>query len=173
MAAFTADEINKNWQLFDLFQNGGVVLFKRKDFLHEINRQFRKADYRVCDVKCSEYPDQGAMLIGILDALNIPRYPHVNLDGFNDFLYQINFNNCTGIVLILTNFHSFYNSNWKVAFQILDILAQNHRSHLLKGNRLLTIVQSDDPELDQKIGLVGGYLPIWNTFEWLKKDRGL
>ena len=174
MASFTTNEINQNWQLFDLFQNGGIVLFKRRDLLREARIQLEEAKYRVCEVDCSQYQVKELLLSKIIHTLEIPTYPEVNLDGFNDFLYELNFKNCTGVVLILMNFHSFYKkSNHKVAFHILDILAHNHHSHLLRGNRLLTIAQSDDPRLDQKIGSVGGYLPIWNSSEWMKKTRGL
>jgi hypothetical protein len=51
--------------------------------------------------------------------------------------------------------------------------AHNQRRHMLSGNRLLTLIQSDDPELDVKIGRVGGFTSIWNRHEWLNKDRGL
>jgi hypothetical protein len=44
---------------------------------------------------------------------------------------------------------------------------------MLVGNRLTTIVQSDDATLDRSIGNIGGFTPQWNTTEWMNRDRGL
>lgn len=73
----------------------------------------------------------------------------------------------------LARFHQFRKAWSESAFHILDILADNHRSHLLLRHRLLTLVKSDDPRLDEQICPIGGNPPRWNSGECFDKDRGL
>jgi len=47
---------------------------------------------------------------------------------------------------------------------VLDIIVSGSRFHLLNGNRLLALVQTDDPEL--RFGAIGGSSPQWNRREW-------
>jgi hypothetical protein len=174
MAAFTQDDLQQNWLIWDLFQNGGVVLFKKPEPLQDAIAQLRTAGYRVHEVDCSQYQDEGAFLGMIVDGLGIPKYPGgTGRDGFNDFVWQLEFENCTGVVLCLNRFEVVCQRARDLAIDILDILADNQRHHMLFGNRLLTLVQSQDAELDQRIGRIGGFLPIWNRREWLLRDRGL
>src|SRR5262249_47011638 len=95
------------------------------------------------------------------------------LNGFNDFVFQLEFEDCTGVVLTLVRFDLIHRRSANWAHDILDILADNQRYHMLFGNRLLILLQSNNPELDVKIGRVGGFTPVWNPHEWLNRDRGL
>jgi hypothetical protein len=173
LAAFTDDEIDQNWPIWDLFQNGGVVLFHSRDLLDEATGQLKSSGFRVHVVDCQMHMEEEPILKAIVDSLRIPRYANMTLDGFNDFVSQIAFDDYTGVIVILVGFHHLQAACPERASHILDILADKHRSHLLMGNRLLTIVQSDDPRMDEKIGVIGGYKPMWNSSEWLNKDRGL
>ena len=173
LAAFTEDEIRNHWPIWDLFQNGGVVLFRQREILDAACKRLSDCGYQLHCVDCPTTSNKPDLLNSIVDSLAIPRYPSTNLDGFNDFISQIEFGDLTGVVISLTGFHDFRSSFPDDAFHILDILADNHRYQMLKGNRLLTLVQSDDPQIEEKIGKVGGYKPIWNSSEWLNKDRGL
>jgi hypothetical protein len=117
--------------------------------------------------------DEQSLLFAIVDSLKISRYPNIGLDGFNDFISQIEFDCVTGVIVVLTAFHQFRQTFPNSAYHILDIMADNHRSHMLLGNRLLTLVQSDDPRIDEQLGTIGGYKPIWNQAEWLNGNRDL
>jgi hypothetical protein len=174
MAAFTEDDLQRNWPIWDLFQNGAVVLFKKPEPLQESIALLTAAGYRVYEVDCSQYEEECAFLGMIVDVLGIPKSPGgTGRDGFNDFVWQLEFENCTGVVLCLNRFDVVYQRARDLAIDILDILADNQRHHMLFGNRLLTLVQSRDAELDQKIGRIGGFLPMWNRHEWFLRDRGL
>ncbi len=173
MAAFSDDEIAENPGVWDLFQNGGVVLFKEREILKLAAGQLASCGYVVHLVDCQDHHDEESILKAIVNALGIARYPNMCLDGFNDFISQIEFSDWTGVIVVLLGFHRFRQACPESAFFILDIMADNHRSHLLLGNRLLTLVQSDDPRLDERIGKVGGYQPIWNSSEWFLESRGL
>jgi hypothetical protein len=60
-------------------------------------------------------------------------------------------------------------SNENVAEIVLDILAGSSRFLLLNGGRLVTLVQTNDPNL--RIGKLGGATPQWNRREWLDAKR--
>lgn len=176
MAPFTQSEINSNWPLYDLFQNGGVVLFKRRDYLSDTIFQLKEVNYQIKTINSLEHSSIEAILESIVKAL-VPIGPNTrinpNLDSFDDFLFDIEFKGKKGVILVLDHFPTFYKMHRKQAITTINILAQHHRAHLLKGNRFLTIIQSDNPRIDEKIGLVGGYIPIWNRNEWFAKSRGL
>lgn len=173
MPSFTDQEIEDQWPIWQLFQNGGVVLFYNPPLLDSAAASLTESGYQVHSVTCQPDADEQTVLFAIVDSLGIPRYRNIGLDGFNDFVSEISFNNCTGVVVILKAFDCFWRKFPESAFQILDILADHHRLNLLLGNRLLTLVQSDDPRIDKKLGKVGGYSPSWNPAEWMNEKRGL
>jgi hypothetical protein len=86
---------------------------------------------------------------------------------------QIDFGADTGVAVCLNKYDVFHSQFPATARSILDILADAHRHEMLVGNRLTTIVQSDDATLDRSIGNIGGFTPQWNTTEWMNRDRGL
>ncbi len=173
LAAFTEKETEDQWQIWQLFQNGGVVLFHQQAVLDAATDELTQNGYRVYRIECQYHKDEDAVLCAIVDSLGIQRYQNIGLDGFNDFISQIDFDGCTGVVVVLAAFQHFRQAFPERSFAILDIMADNHRSHLLFGNRLLTLVQSDDPRIDEQISAIGGYKPSWNPAEWMNKNRGL
>jgi hypothetical protein len=48
-----------------------------------------------------------------------------------------------------------------VARQVADIIAQVSHEHLLRGNRLIALLHSQDRALD--LGRLGGHDPWWQT----------
>ncbi len=171
MTAFTEDEIRDTWPIFEFFQNGGVVLFKQYGILETAIAKLQSHGYKVCVTNCRACDDEKSVMKAIVDSLDIPRYPNIGLDGFDDFMRQIDFDGCIGVVVVLRDFDQFRTSFPECAFLILDILADHHRSHMLTGDRLTTLVQSDDPHIEGSIGRVGGYEPRWNSKEWHTGDR--
>lgn len=173
LASFTKREIEEQSPIWNLFQNGGVILFRKPAILNEATNNLTRNGYRVHAIDCSHCADEPSALFAIVDSLKIPRYQRIGLDGFNDLIRQIEFDGCTGVVVVLIAFNRFWQAFPKYACHILDIMANHHRSQLLVGNRLLTLAQSEDPSIDEQIGIIGGYKPIWNSAEWLRKNRDL
>ena len=54
---------------------------------------------------------------------------------------------------------------------MLDILAGQARTAILIGNRVICLVQSNDPQLT--FDPVGAMPVMWNDAEWLNANRGL
>ena len=172
MAAFGDDEIDSCIPIWNLFQNGAVTLFRSRNLWNQTLTQLQDHLYRTIVVDCSN-SDETTLMFSIVDALQIPRFPSINLDGFNDFMSQIDFGNHTGVVICLDRYDDFHSRHPNPAQAILDILADNHRHEILVGNRLATIVQSDDATIERSIGKIGGFTPQWNTNEWMNRDRDL
>jgi hypothetical protein len=173
LASFTEQEIVDQWPVFQLFQNGGVVLFYRQEILDDATDTLTLNGYQVHKIDCQQHSDKQALLFAIVDSLKITRYQGINLNGFNDFLAEIDFAGCTGVVVVLKAFHEFRQAFPECARHILDIMAVNQRWHMLFGNRLLTLVQSDEPRIHEQIGQIGGCHPEWNWAERRNKSRGL
>jgi len=170
LAPFTPAEIEAENSAWDLFQNGAIVLFRRPEILSERLSQLASAGYRTGVVECPDL-EEIELLSAMAHAVGAPRYPLMSLSAFSDSLSQIDFGSTAGVVLALHGFHTVEQRFPETAHHILNILADNQRQHLLLGDRFLTLLQSNDPHLDQKIGLVGGFTPIWNHREWLNADR--
>jgi hypothetical protein len=172
LAAFGDDEIDACIPIWNLFQNGAVTLFRGRDLWDQTLALLQAHSYRIIVADCFE-SDEPTLLFSIVDALQIPRFPDINLDGFNDFMSQIDFGDDTGVVICLDRYDDFHDRFPKTAQSILDILADAHRHEILVGNRLATIVQSSNATIDRSIGKIGGFTPQWNTNEWMNRDRGL
>lgn len=54
---------------------------------------------------------------------------------------------------------------------LLDIFAYQARCAILIGNRIIYLVQSNDPQLSFEP--VGAMPVMWNDAEWLNSKRGL
>ena len=172
MPAFDDDEIDACIPIWNLFQNGAVTLFLSRDLWDQTLTLLRTHSYRTIVVDCFE-SDESTLLFAIVDALQIPRIRNINLDGFNDFMSQIDFGDDSGVVICLDRYDDFLDRFPKTAQSVLDILADAHRHEILVGNRMATVVQSNNATIDRSIGKIGGFTPQWNTNEWMNRDRGL
>ena len=70
-----------------------------------------------------------------------------------------------GRVLVFSRYDLFAARLPDVAWSVLDIMEIMARRQLLFGRRLITLVQSDDPEISFE--LVGGRPVMWNIREFL------
>ncbi len=79
--------------------------------------------------------------------------------------------NATGLVIVLRAFDSFATLDRRTAYTLLDIFADQARCAILIGNRIICLVQSNDPQLS--FGPVGKMPVMWNDAEWLNSRRCL
>lgn len=68
-------------------------------------------------------------------------------------------------------FGQFFDALPKRAHALVDIVSGAARLGALLGNRVLCLIQSDDPRMD--VGAIGGLEPQGNPSEWRNADRGL
>ena len=152
-----------------ILQNGPVALFYKPTVLDDAIAWLKRRGYAVATADCGTDPSKRGVLDTITAALSFPA--GANLDGFNDYCWQLEVPDDGGFALVLLHYDRVAAADQKLAETVLDILAGSARNKLLFGRRFICLVQSDNPRLT--FGPVGGRPPTWNPGEWFNKDRGL
>lgn len=152
-----------------LLKNGPVALFHKPEVLDDAVAWLRRHAYSVAVVNCGLDPSERGVLDAITTALGFPEGP--NLDGFNDYCWQVEVPDNGGLALVLLRYHRVAAADRRLAKDVLDILAGSAWDKLLFGRRLICLVQSDDPRLT--FAPIGGRVPMWNPREWFDRDRGV
>jgi hypothetical protein len=162
---------------FRLAHNTFITMFWRSSVLEETIDWLRSHAYDVVECDAGSWGSAAGMYDDIAVALNFPDYFGRNLDALNDCLRDVAAGDygwrpeATGLVSVLRAFDSFAAADRKTAQVMLDILAGQARSAILIGNRIICLVQSNDPRLSFEP--VGAMPVIWNDAEWLNSKRGL
>lgn len=175
MAAFDPfDDLSQDLA-FQLMVHSSVTLFWRRALLDETTDWLEKSGYHVVRLDAAGWTGEEDLHRDIAAALSFPDYYGRNLDALNDCLRDVAVQDygwpagVTGLVLTFTGYDSFVARSPQVAQVVLDIIAGQARSALLFGQRLLTLVQTDDPRL--VFGPVGAAPVVWNDVEWLEESR--
>lgn len=117
------------------------------------------------------------MYDAIAVALDFPSYFGRNFDALNDCLSDVASGSygtpedATGLVLVLTGYDSFASKEPMMAHSVADIFASQSRQAMLYGQRMLCLLQSDDPRFT--LPPVGAQTVAWNEAEWLDSKRGI
>ena len=127
--------------------------------------------YRLYRFDCDRWSSDQRALVEMGIALEFPDYYGRNLDAFNDCLGDLEIPVDGGAGIVLLRYDHFAMQSPVAAQAVLDIIADNARSFMLFGRRLVTLVQSDNPRLS--FDAVGATPVMWNSSEWLNKNRGL
>ena len=103
MAPFTKGDIdNRDWFLL---QDGSITKYYHEHLLRETVTWLRDHGYTITEHDCAQLKTTPALLKAIGDGLGFPDYfQGNNLDGFDDFLYDLNIPNKGGIVLVLRRY---------------------------------------------------------------------
>lgn len=107
----------------------------------------------------------------VAEKLSFPTYYGRNLDAFNDCLSDLEMDDVRGTLLVFHRFDCFVERERSTAESILDILASQSRYHSLLGQRLIVLVQSNDPTI--RFARIGCCSVEWNPAEWRDSSRGL
>lgn len=156
-----------------LLQNGAVHLFWQTEVLEKWTSDLVQLGYAVHHANCSDKPtlqiDMSAILLW-QDQFGYPSW-NGNLDAFNDGMRYFPFGPYCRAALILRRFDLLFRTDPRTAEAILDIIEYQARNHLLEGNRLLALVQTDDPTLS--LPALGGRAAVWNPQEMSFTARGI
>ena len=171
MAVFNKSDFRHDWQIWQLLRYGPITLFHQLQILEETVRYLREQGYVVHEFDCVDYEDEQLILNDIASRLGgLQDYDiKPNLDGFNDYLRDIEVSAESGLVIVLKNFDTFFGKFTYCAQSILDIIAHHYHQNLLFGLRFMALVQTDDPLI--QIKPVGAFKVCWNDKEWLVKNR--
>jgi hypothetical protein len=168
-----------DWQRLDwqILRDGGVHLYWRREYLIEDTKWLANHDYDVLELACETWASQDEMFSDFARVLRLPDYFGRNFDALDECIADLPLTENLGAVIVLTRFDAYAAGAGSApmprlkneAEVVLDIIASASRFHLLNGNRLLALVQTDDPEL--RCGAIGGHSPQWNRREWLDANR--
>lgn len=162
---------------YRLVHNTFVTLFWQRSLLDDTARWLADHEYDVVLLDAGPWAAAQDMFGAVATALDFPPYFGRNLDALNDCMREVAAGDygwragATGLVLVLTNFERFAAADRPTAQILLDIFADQARAAMLIGNRLICLVQSNDPRIIFEP--VGAMPVLWNDAEWLDAKRGL
>jgi RNAse (barnase) inhibitor barstar len=178
VATWDADAEKTHPVDFRLVHNTFVTMFWRSSLLNETIGWLESHAYRVVEFDAGSWSSDADMYDDVALALNFPDYFGRNLDALNDCMrdvasgdYGWDADSSTGLVIVLRAFNDFAEVNRRTAQVMLDIFADQARSAILIGHRIICLVQSNDPRL--AFEPVGAMPVMWNDTEWLDSKRGL
>jgi hypothetical protein len=157
--------------------NTFVTMFWRSSLLDETVDWLRSDGYDVVEFDAGSWASAGDMFADVAERLHFPDYFRRSLDALNDCMRAVS--SCeygwradaTGLVIVLRAFDAFATVDRRTAQIMLDIVADQARCAILIGNRMICLVQSNDPQLSFEP--VGAMPVMWNDAEWLNSKRGL
>ncbi|MBI1785573.1 barstar family protein [Candidatus Sumerlaeota bacterium] len=167
MAAFDPEDLDRtDWKLF---QNGWITMYWKLGILDEDCSWLAQNGYQIYRLDCAKWNSKSRALKELGAGLRFPDYYGQNLDALNDCLSDLEIPNNGGCAIVLLHYDKFAKVNRAVAQAILDILADRGRGFMLFGQRLATLIQSDDPNIS--FDCVGATPVVWNCREWYNRQR--
>jgi hypothetical protein len=154
-----------------------VTMFWKRSILDDTVRWLAEHGYDVVALDAASWNSADHMFQDVAEALDFPDYFGQNLAALNDCMRDVASGDygwrrdATGFVLVLTGFEAFAALDRRTAQGMLDIFAERARDASLIGNRLICLIQSNDPQLSFEP--VGAVPVMWNDAEWLERRRGL
>jgi RNAse (barnase) inhibitor barstar len=167
MAVFENDP--NEWQRLDwqILQNGWTSLYWQQNILDRDIGWFKNENYRIVDFDCAKWTNSERIHDDLKKRLDFPDYYGRNFNALNECLSDLEINE-PGLVVVFRHFQII---DKNIGHGLLDIFADNSRLHILFGERLLTLVQIDNP--NYQIENIGGLAISWNSAEWLNASRRL
>ena len=157
-----------------LLQNGAVNLFWDARVLADAKKMLAGLNYDISTISgaggLSDVYIPFSTLLRWEEQFGYAQW-NGNLNAFNDALSGYPFGASKRSALILTSFHAIVADDRSASHAILDMLEAHARDHLLFGNILIVLVQTDDSRFE--CPEIGGRRANWNRRESLPKDRGL
>ncbi|MDQ0028778.1 barstar family protein [Arthrobacter bambusae] len=175
MNAFDSEADLSQDRAFHLVVNTAVSLFYRRQVLDGTITWLAERGYQVTILDASSWSSTTDMHGAISEALDFPNYYGRNLDALNDCLRDVISHdygwdaNATGFALVFIGYDAFALACPVPAQALLDIIAQRSREAALFGNRMFSLVQSNDPRI--RFDPVGATPVLWNDREWLDSTR--
>jgi RNAse (barnase) inhibitor barstar len=178
VATWDADAETTHPVDFRLVRNTFVTMFWRSSLLDETVGWLQSHAYRVVEFDAGSWSSDADMYDDVALALGFPDYFGRNLDALNDCMSDVASGDYgwdagvnTGVVIVLRAFDAFTAVDRRTAQKMLHIFADQARSAILIGHRIICLVQSDDPRLTFEP--VGAMPVMWNDDEWSNSRRDL
>jgi RNAse (barnase) inhibitor barstar len=152
-----------------LLQSGAIALYHKHMHLAQDIAWFQQTGYRVYTLDAATWKTVEDFHRAAQRELHFPDYYSGNLAAWIDCLGDLEIPEESGAVLQFRHFDTFARAEPQFAQTLLDSIECASRRFLVTGQRLLALVQSDDPRI--RFERVGGVPVNWNPREWLDSDR--
>jgi RNAse (barnase) inhibitor barstar len=163
----------EEWQRMDylILREGSICLYFQNAVLDESIDWLRRNEYHIDEFNTMKWDTEELMHDDFSDTLSFPDYYGRNLDALNDCMSDIEIPINSGRAMVFRGYDVFNSRFPHTAQIVLDIFDETSRSQMVFGERLVGLVQSDDPTL--RFERTGRYGARWNGREWLNSSRGL
>ena len=152
----------------EILKDGPICKYFKNGVLDEDLAWFNNNNFEVKEMDCRNWNRKNVHQ-KLKTALDFPDYYGENLNAFNDCLADLYDKKHKGLILVFRNFDNFVEEDGIFAEGILDNIAEESRIWLLTGQKLIGLVQSNNPDLN--FPKLGGISPSWNSSEWFDSDR--
>ncbi|WP_337185549.1 hypothetical protein [Phenylobacterium sp.] len=154
-------------------KDGPVTLFWRPALFDAAKADLRALGYLLPEITCRS---EEQFILALSEALGWKALfgyePWTgNLNALDDAFWSWGFGEARDVALCLGDFHVLAREGrGEFAGCLLDIIARAHRRYLLRGRRLLALVQTNDATYScDGLGATDAH---WNDREWLNVRRG-
>jgi hypothetical protein len=175
MAAFDRDADVSEDLAYWLMINTPVTLYWRRELLDHAVTWLEQHGYHITRLDASRWQEDADLHRAVAETLDFPAYYGRNLDALRDCISDVIGHEygwpagTQGLVVTFTGYDAFARNRPRSAQFVLDILAEQARVALLFGERVMCLVQSDDPDI--RFEAVGAQPVMWNSAEWLDANR--
>lgn len=152
----------------EILRDGAIVMYHNPDLLAEDVKDLDSFNYKVIDINVSDW-SSSTLHSNLEHSFGFPDYYGKNLNAFSDCLNDMYDKKYSGLVIVFRFFDNLYEHDKSESHGLLNIIANISRQWMISGQRLICLIQSDDPDLE--IDVVGGYHPTWNGAEWFDDKR--
>ena len=152
----------------EILKDGPICKYFKNGILDEDLNWFNNKNFEIIEMNCRNWNRKNVHQ-NLKIALNFPDYYGENLNAFADCLTDMYNKRYKGLILVFRRYDNFVEVDGKSAEAILDIIARESRVWLLTGQKLIGLIQSDNPDLD--FPELGGTSPSWYGIEWLNENR--
>lgn len=152
----------------EILGDGPICMYHDNEVLNEDFAWFSGNNFEVFNMNCQTWTKNN-FHEKIKEALFFPDYYGENLNAFDDCLNDMFDTKYRGLVLIFRNFDNLVELHRPSSEGILDSITRTSRTWLIEGQRLICLLQSNDPDLH--FPELGGLTPTWNGAEWFDANR--
>jgi RNAse (barnase) inhibitor barstar len=146
MAAFQGDDFNGvDW---GILQVGACALFNRPAILKDAVGSLIELGYTVQEFDCSYWAGSSDFHDAMAGRLGFPSYYGRNLAAFRDCLSDVPIEESRGgLAFVFLRYDMLAAQEPEFAQDVLGVIEDCSRFHILCGRRLLALLQTDDPLL--------------------------
>lgn len=169
VAVFRPEDCNR--LDFEILAEGGVALYYQYEVLGEDLAWFALERYDVIQFDEEALDSLDGFHFEARLKLGFPEDYEPTFDSLREALSELEVPDEGGMALVLPGAHRIAQDDREGFISLMSVVSELSHEFMMTGQRFLTLVQSDNGELD--IGAVGARTVLWNPRERMGWTRGL